>query len=62
MDESSKLKETSEDKTGGASRSRTGLDGFAIRYITALLTRQILERETRLELATLTLARLCSTN
>jgi hypothetical protein len=24
---------------GGASRSRTGLDGFAIRYITALLTR-----------------------
>lgn len=24
---------------GGAFRSRTGLDGFAIRYITALLTR-----------------------
>jgi hypothetical protein len=47
---------------GGVSRSRTGLDGFAIRYITALLTRLILERETRLELATLTLARLCSTN
>ena len=30
------------------------LDGFAIRYITALLTRLKLERETRLELATLT--------
>ncbi len=27
-------------KIGGAFRSRTGLDGFAIRYITALLTRQ----------------------
>jgi hypothetical protein len=26
-------------KVGGAFRSRTGLDGFAIRYITALLTR-----------------------
>ncbi len=26
-------------KIGGAFRSRTGLDGFAIRYITALLTR-----------------------
>ena len=25
---------------GGAFRSRTGLDGFAIRYITALLTRR----------------------
>ena len=65
-------------KIGGAFRSRTGLDGFAIRYITALLTRQILqafqpdirltpmsfklERETRLELATPTLARSCSTN
>ena len=58
---------------GGAFRSRTGLDGFAIRYITALLTRLntatpaiadvfILERETRLELATPTLARSCSTN
>ena len=52
-------------KDGGAFRSRTGLGGFAIRYITALLTRrlkQILERETRLELATPTLARSCSTN
>ena len=63
---------------GGAFRSRTGLNGFAIRYITALLTRlnsaylfrlksEIptslnLERETRLELATPTLARSCSTN
>ena len=62
---------------GGAFRSRTGLDGFAIRYITALLTRRNLlalqptsaiadvlnlERETRLELATPTLARSCSTN
>ncbi len=26
-------------ESGGAFRSRTGLDGFAIRYITALLTR-----------------------
>jgi hypothetical protein len=81
---------------GGAIRSRTGLDGFAIRCITALLSRRaenrlnatkkkgkprlpfggsdrcgvrhrmtetsILERETRLELATSTLARLRSTN
>ncbi len=30
------------EKIGGAFRSRTGLDGFAIRYITALLTRQSL--------------------
>ncbi len=56
-----------EREDGGAFRSRTGLGGFAIRYITALLTRHLrveqdLERETRLELATLTLARLCSTN
>ena len=73
-------------KDGGAIRSRTGLDGFAIRCITALLSRrrcpdekgkpelpflaapglvnrmQCLERETRLELATSTLARLRSTN
>ena len=27
------------EESGGAFRSRTGLDGFAIRYITALLTR-----------------------
>ncbi len=72
---------------GGATQSRTGLDGFAIRCITALLSRQnqnhgdkngklelpmmlkdvgtsfrCLERETRLELATSTLARLRSTN
>ena len=73
--------------TGGAIRSRTGLDGFAIRCITALLSRlclvrqpcsklpvvtdkkgkpgfpfRKLERETRFELATSTLARLRSTN
>ena len=63
---------------GGATRSRTGLDGFAIRCITALLSRRrvlrkrkrkrwlpfsfYMERETRLELATSTLARLRSTN
>ena len=74
---------------GGAIRSRTALDGFAIRCITALLSRRVryptkkgsgcfpvlpstagaidasdwmLERETRLELATSTLARLRSTN
>ena len=46
---------------GGAFQSRTGLYEFAIRCITALLTRP-LERETRFELATLTMARLCSTN
>ena len=71
-------------KFGGATRSRTGLDGFAIRCITDLLSRPIrrpgdrsfsfdkkgkpgfpffkLERETRFELATSTLARLRSTN
>ena len=62
--------------TGGATQSRTGLNGFAIRCITALLSRHDfdekgkhgvlplsnLERETRLELATSTLARLRSTN
>ena len=47
---------------GGVSRSRTELHGFAIQCITALLTRRELERETRLELATPTLARSCSTN
>ena len=83
---------------GGASRSRTGLNGFAGRCITALLSRrkrtaepsqqvarttgsqicsmagrstkqkgkrcfpECMERETRLELATSTLARLRSTN
>ncbi len=62
---------------GGANQSRTGLTGFAIRGITALLSRQnkkgkqdtnillafwYLERETRFELATSTLARLRSTN
>src|SRR5690554_258961 len=53
---------------GGATWSRTGLRGFAIQCITALLSRRItcksmlnLERETRLELATPTLARSCST-
>ena len=29
-------------ETGGATRSRTGLDGFAIRCITALLSRRLL--------------------
>ena len=47
---------------GGVSRNRTELHGFAIRCITSLLTRHLLERETRLELATPTLARSCSTN
>ncbi len=47
--------------SGGTIQSRTGLDGFAIHYITALLSYH-LERETRIELATVTLARLCSTN
>ena len=47
---------------GGAFQSRTELYEFAIRCITALLTRHTLERETRFELATLTMARLCSTN
>ena len=62
---------------GGASRSRTDLHGFAIRCITALLSRQsmlfttgkavmaspeILERQKSLELSTSTLARLRSTN
>ena len=66
------------DKSGGAVRSRTGLTGFAIRGITALLPRQKshsdkkgkqmlpflwkLEREKSLELSTSTLARLRSTN
>ena len=30
-------------KNGGAARSRTGLAGFAIRYITALLPRHFLQ-------------------
>src|SRR5471032_1111825 len=63
---------------GGEDRSRTDLDGFAGRCITALLPRQrklftkiaagyalrseILEREKSLELSTSTLARLRSTN
>ena len=47
---------------GGASRSRTEVHGFAIRCIATLPTRQYLERETRFELATPTLARLCSTS
>ncbi len=59
---------------GGCERSRTALDGFAGHCITDLLRSQdkqksrdvrgffkILERETRFELATPTLARLCST-
>ena len=64
--------------SGGASRSRTDLHGFAIRCITALLSRpvlscdttrkkamlpsKILERQKSLELSTSTLARLRSTN
>ena len=77
------LREASQSRinTGGAIQSRTGLAGFAIRCITALLSRPIcfwkmdnrnkksrkavlyrLERETSLELATSTLARLRSPN
>ena len=37
---------------GGAARSRTGLAGFAIRYITALLPRRILSALVRLDSAT----------
>ena len=33
---------------GGAARSRTGLAGFAIRYITALLPRRILSASAKL--------------
>ena len=60
---------------GGAGQSRTGLEGFAILCITALLPRRCLdkkgsrgfpfwclEREKSLELSTSTLARLRSTN
>ena len=60
---------------GGANQSRTGLTGFAIRGITALLSRQDhyqtcsiaavflkLERENGFEPSTSTLARLRSTN
>ena len=63
---------------GGGTRSRTEIHGFAIRCIailpfrlwlrcderpsTANATFEKLERETRFELATPTLARLCSTN
>ena len=58
---------------GGCERNRTAVYGFAGRCITTLLRSHqhkqksrdfaafILERETRLELATPTLARLCST-
>ena len=64
-------------RAGGASRSRTDLHGFAIRCITALLSRRAkllfnakrkfnfvvkLERQKSLELSTSTLARLRSTN
>ena len=52
-------------KSGGASRSRTGLTGFAIRGITALLSRRYhknLERENGFEPSTYTLARYRSTN
>ena len=65
-------------KNGGGTRSRTEIHGFAIRCIailpfrlwlrcderpsTANATFEKLERETRFELATPTLARLCSTN
>ena len=61
--------------SGGWGRNRTGVRGFAIRCMATLLPSQCelikkaaslrlfwnLERETRLELATPTLARLCST-
>ena len=51
---------------GGRSRNRTGVDGVAVRCMTTLPSGLksdylLLERETRLELATPTLARLCST-
>ena len=52
-------------KPGGANQSRTGLTGFAIRGITALLSRQDhenLERENGFEPSTYTLARYRSTN
>jgi|SaaInl0LU_22_DNA_1037365.scaffolds.fasta_scaffold05382_5 hypothetical protein len=57
--------------SGGGTRSRTEIHGFAIRCIAILPFRQNvhsqsleekLERETRFELATPTLARLCSTS
>src|SRR5512143_80773 len=78
-----RAKRTADPESGGASRSRTDLHGFAIRCITALLSRRrgktlkrkgenvrtapsvfprMLERETRFELATSTLARLRSTS
>ena len=58
---------------GGWGRNRTGVHGFAGRCMTTLPPSprdeanhgdeaSCLERETRLELATPTLARLCSTN
>src|SRR5678816_102434 len=61
-------------QTGGGSRNRTGVHGFAGRCMTTLPSRQKakreglatfprkMERETSLELATSTLARLRSTN
>ena len=60
------LRQSSDDHynkyNGGGTRSRTEVDGFAIHCIATLLFRQyILERETRIELATPTLARLYST-
>ncbi|MEY3993943.1 MAG: hypothetical protein RLZZ113_1048 [Pseudomonadota bacterium] len=57
-----------ETEHGGGTRNRTEVHGFAGRCITTLPSRQEmgsatqLERETRLELATSTLARLRSTS
>ena len=47
-------------KNGGGTQNRTGDEGFADLCLTAWLCRR-LERKTRLELATPTLARWCST-
>ena len=48
-------------KYGGGTQNRTGDEGFADLCLTAWLCRHIMERKTRLELATPTLARWCST-
>ena len=50
-----------DEKYGGGTQNRTGDEGFADLCLTAWLCRHIMERKTRLELATPTLARWCST-
>ena len=50
-----------EKKYGGGTQNRTGDEGFADLCLTAWLCRHTMERKTRLELATPTLARWCST-